>query len=89
MFFFVFAFISPRRSTLVLATMTLVFTLGIEASQLYQGEPLQTLRSFKLTGFLLGKQFLWSDVACLIIGTALAAAGHYMMRPIVESKDTK
>ncbi|MFN3168649.1 MAG: DUF2809 domain-containing protein [Phycisphaeraceae bacterium] len=88
MFFLVFALITPRRSTLVLSAITLVFTLGIEASQLYQGEPLKTLRAFKPTGFLLGKQFLWSDVACLVVGTALAAGLHRLFMPQTLKHDT-
>jgi hypothetical protein len=37
---------------------------------------------------LLGKQFLWSDVACLVVGTALAAGLHYGLNASTESKRT-
>ena len=76
LFFFVFAGCLPRWRTVALAGLTLGVTLGIELSQLYHGEPLSTLRSFRLTGFLLGSQFLWSDVVCLGVGTAFAAGVH-------------
>lgn len=76
MFFFFFAAVRPRARTIALGAVTLAFTLGIEASQLYHGEPLATLRSISLMRFLLGSQFLWSDVACLIVGTALSTALH-------------
>ena len=79
MFFFVFAWIWPDRSSLRLAGVTLFVTLGIEFSQLYHGESLKTLRGFKPTGFLLGSCFLWSDVACLFVGTLLAIAVYHAL----------
>lgn len=90
MFFFLFAAVWPGWGTAVLAAATLAFTVGIEASQLYHGEPLATLRSFGITRFLLGKHFLWSDVICLTIGTSLAAAIHHMIprKPPITHRPT-
>jgi len=79
LFFFVFAGCLPRWRTVTLAGLTLGVMLGIELSQLYHGEPLATLRGFGPTGFLLGSQFLWSDVACLFGGTLFAAGLHWVL----------
>jgi len=76
LFYFAIATCLPRLRTLTLAGLTLLITVSIEVSQLYGGEPLATLRSFRPTRFLLGTQFLWSDIACLLVGTAMSAAIH-------------
>lgn len=80
MFFFLFAAALVHWRTWSLVALTLAFTVSIEASQLYEGEPLATLRSFAPTRFLLGNRFLWSDVICLCVGTGLAAAAHHLIR---------
>jgi hypothetical protein len=84
MFFFFFAALLPCWRAWAIGLLTLGGTLGIEFSQLYAGEPLATLRSFAPTRFLLGSHFLWSDVICLAVGTALATGLHSLivrMRP--------
>lgn len=79
MFFFLFAAILLSWPTTRLLALTLAFTIGIELSQLYHGEPLATLRSFPPTRFLLGSTFLWSDIICLTVGTTLASALHLLI----------
>ncbi|MEO0475827.1 MAG: DUF2809 domain-containing protein [Planctomycetota bacterium] len=85
MFFFIFAAIRLRWKSWTLGVLTLTFTLVIEVSQLYHGEPLATLRSFTPARFLLGTNFLWSDVICLIVGSTLATLIHL----IISSKQSK
>ncbi len=80
MFFFLFAALMVRAKAWRVGLFTLVFTVVIEVSQLYQGEPLASLRGFPPTRFLLGTNFLWSDIACLCVGTAAAAALHHLIR---------
>ena len=77
LFFFVFAGCFIRWRTGRLAVLTLGTTLGIESSQLYRGEPLATLRANEIGRALIGTQFLWSDVACILIGTAAAGCLHH------------
>lgn len=82
MFFYLFAAVLIRWPAWRLLLLTLCFTVGIEASQLYTGEPLATLRDFAPTRFLLGSHFLWSDIACLAVGSVLAAGlYHLIARP--------
>ncbi|MFI4859122.1 MAG: DUF2809 domain-containing protein [Phycisphaerales bacterium JB063] len=76
LFFFVFAGVLVRWRTWSLTGLAIGVTLGIELSQLYHGEPLATLRGFGPTRFLLGTNFLWSDVVCLAAGTLIAAGVH-------------
>ncbi|MBX2850952.1 MAG: DUF2809 domain-containing protein [Phycisphaeraceae bacterium] len=79
MFFFLFAAALIRWPAWRLFLLALCFTVGIETSQLYRGEPLATLRGFPPTGFLLGNHFLWSDVICLAVGSALAVGLHHLI----------
>lgn len=76
MFYFLFAALLHHWKSRTLGLLTLGFTVAIEGSQLYHDEPLATLRGFPPTRFLLGTNFFWSDIICLIIGTALATATH-------------
>lgn len=77
--FFLFAALFVRWRAWTLVVLTLAFTVGIELSQLYNGEPLATLRGFPPTRFLLGTNFLWSDVICLTVGSILATGLHSLI----------
>ena len=79
MFFFFFAALLFHWKSRALGLLTLGFTVAIEVSQLYHGEPMATLRSFPPTRFLLGSHFLWSDIMCLVVGTAMATAVHALI----------
>lgn len=80
MFFFLFAAVLVAWPTWRLALLTLCFTLGIELSQLYHGQPLVALRSIAPLRFLLGTHFLWSDIICLTVGSVLAVILHQIIR---------
>ncbi len=72
MFFFIGRFVSPAASRQALGTLTLLLTLSLEFGQLWQPATLQWLREQPVVGFILGNSFVWSDVACLLVGTAIA-----------------
>ena len=72
-FFCLLALALPRARTATLAAAALAITLVIEFSQLIHTPALDHARSNPLLGILLGHTFLWSDVACLLAGTALCA----------------
>jgi VanZ family protein len=80
MFFFLFATGLFHWKSWALGLLTLGFTISIELSQLYHGEPLASLRRFPPTRFLLGTNFLWSDLICLTIGSLLAIAIHAVIQ---------
>jgi hypothetical protein len=73
MFFVLFACLWPRGSTLRLGSWALATTELIEFSQLYRGSDIQRIRATAAGGLLLGHGFLWSDVACVALGVAVAA----------------
>jgi hypothetical protein len=72
MFFLIGRFVFPQADRWRLVAGTLALTLTLEIGQLWQPPTLQWLRDQPVIGFVLGNSFLWSDVACLLIGSVLA-----------------
>ena len=72
LFYFIGRCLLPCAKTSTLAAGTLALTLVIEFSQLWQPPLLQWLREQPVIAFLLGNSFIWSDVACLVVGTGMA-----------------
>jgi hypothetical protein len=72
LFFFIGRWVFPLANRASLAAFTLALTLTIEFNQLWQPAILQSLRAQPVIGFLLGNKFIWSDVACLLVGTCVA-----------------
>ena len=68
MIFLMFGFLFVDYSTTRIALFALLFSFGIEFSQLYQAGWINSLRSTKLVGLILGYGFLWSDLVCYSIG---------------------
>ncbi|GAB3497020.1 DUF2809 domain-containing protein [Spirosoma knui] len=50
------------------AVAALLFSFGIEASQLYHAPWIDSLRATRLGGLVLGFSFVWSDLLCYTIG---------------------
>jgi len=72
LFFFLGRFAFPAANRRRIAAVVLTLTLGLEFGQLRQPEFLQWLRRQPILGFMLGNTFVWSDVACLLVGSVLA-----------------
>ena len=72
MFYFFGRFLLPKSSYRTLFIATIALTLGIEFGQLWKPPVLQWLREQPISGFLLGNTFLWSDVACCVLGAIIA-----------------
>lgn len=70
----------PRVSTWIVAALTLGITAGIEFSQLIHGRWIDAARGVPGLGFMMGSTFLWSDVACIVVGTLIAAIGEWGWR---------
>lgn len=62
-----------RTATLRLAAGALAIAVAVEASQLYHAPWMDGLRETPMGGALLGRGFLWSDLACYLVGTGMAA----------------
>lgn len=71
MVFFMMGFIWQRKKTINVGILALVFSYGIELSQLYQAPWINSIRHTTLGGLILGYGFLWSDLICYSIGILL------------------
>ena len=71
--FFGFALILQNMSTFKVAIATLLFTYGIEISELFHPQWLDYLRSIKLFALILGFTFLWSDIVAYTLGISTGA----------------
>ena len=68
MVFFGLAFIFNRWPTKSIVLATLLFSFGIEFSQLYHAPWIDSLRATRLGGLVLGFSFVWSDLLCYSVG---------------------
>ncbi|AKD55356.1 ribosomal maturation YjgA family protein [Spirosoma radiotolerans] len=71
MVFFGFSLVFNRWSVRSVAIAALLFSFGIELSQLYHTPWIDRLRSTRLGGLVLGFSFLWSDLLSYSIGIAV------------------
>jgi hypothetical protein len=60
---------SPIRLGFVAATIAFI----VEFSQLFHSGWIDSLRATAVGGLILGSGFLWSDLACYVVGVGLAA----------------
>jgi hypothetical protein len=77
--FFIFALILHNMSTFKVAIITLLFTYGIEISQLFHPQWLEDLRSIKLFALILGFTFLWSDIVAYTLGISTGVLIEYFL----------
>lgn len=71
MIFLLFIFIFNKRSTIFVGVLALIFSYGIELSQLYHAPWIDSIRDTTLGGLVLGFGFLWSDILCYTIGIGI------------------
>lgn len=72
--FFGVRYVEHRQTLSRCATVGFTICVLIELQQLYTGAWLVSLRNDTSLGILLGHGFLWSDIACYAVGTAIGAA---------------
>lgn len=71
MIYFGLAFLFNSFSVRKIAILSLIFSYGIEISQLYQGDWINKIRSTLIGALILGHGFLFSDLICYSIGIFL------------------
>ena len=71
MVYFGLAFLFNSFSVRKIAILSLIFSYGIEISQLYQGDWINKIRSTLIGALILGHGFLFSDLICYSIGIFL------------------
>ncbi len=83
MFFLIFGLFFSKKSTLWVAILTLIFSYGIECSQLYQADWINQIRKTFPGAMLLGHGFLWSDFICYTLGVVM---GYIIEKMIIFKK---
>ncbi len=84
--FFGFVLILQNMSTFKVAIATLLFTYGIEISELFHPPWLDYLRSIKLFALVLGYTFLWTDIVAYTLGISTGALIEYFLLRNEEPK---
>ncbi|MFJ8414404.1 ribosomal maturation YjgA family protein [Bacillus paramycoides] len=80
MIFTGFGFLFPKIETKKIAIISLIFCYGIEISQLYHAEWIDSIRATTLGGLVLGYGFLWSDLVAYTIGIGVGMLCEFMLR---------
>ncbi|EJS68848.1 DUF2809 domain-containing protein [Bacillus cereus] len=80
MIFTGFGFLFPKIETKKLAIISLIFCYGIEISQLYHAEWIDSIRATTLGGLVLGYGFLWSDLVAYTIGVGVGMLCESILR---------
>ncbi len=63
----------PGASVRRVTTAAAIVSLAVELGQLYHAPWIDAVRHTRMGGLVLGRGFLWSDLACYAAGIALAA----------------
>lgn len=74
MVFGVIGVLAPAWSSFRVATVTLILSYAVEASQLHQAQWINAVRDTRAGGLVLGYGFLWSDIVCYTAGVSLCVA---------------
>lgn len=74
MVYWMFCIVQPKVSIIKISLSAILFACSVEMSQLYQEPWLNTLRSYRLGGLILGYGFKVSDLVCYLLGVLLAAS---------------
>ncbi|WP_339290473.1 DUF2809 domain-containing protein [Paenibacillus sp. FSL E2-0201] len=72
MVYFMFRVLLVNRKLWIAFMWSLMFSFGIEFSQLYQAEWINSIRATVLGGLILGKGFLWVDLVRYGVGIILS-----------------
>jgi hypothetical protein len=80
MIFTGFGFLFPKIETKKLTFISLLFCYGIEVSQLYHAEWIDSIRATTLGGLVLGYGFLWSDLVAYTIGVGVGVLCEFILR---------
>ncbi len=74
------AFVSPGAAAKELLLLSVLISFAIEFSQLYQADWINSIRSVKIGGLILGFGFRWSDLLCYTTGVLIGFAVDFRRR---------
>jgi hypothetical protein len=87
MVFWIFCVLAPWARTLTVFVATVTVASAVEISQLYHTPLLDGVRQTRLGALALGQGFLWSDLACYVVGAAAAAlVDRYIVSHAMSSR---
>ncbi|SCK02215.1 Protein of uncharacterised function (DUF2809) [uncultured Clostridium sp.] len=86
MIFLIITFIFNNKSTLFNIFIAIIFSYGIEISQLYHAPWIDSIRNTILGGLILGFGFLWSDLICYTIGIFIGGIIEDILRRVKIKK---
>ena len=84
MVFWMMCFVFTKKSSAWIAVASIIFSFGIEISQLYHAPWIEAIRNTTPGGLVLGFGFLWSDLVCYSTGIGL---GLFFEKIILKKKD--
>lgn len=84
MVFFGLALAFNRWSTKAITLATLIFSFGIEISQLYHAPWIDGLRATRVGGLVLGFAFVWSDLLCYSVGVVIGLLAETYLIPTIR-----
>jgi len=76
--FLALGFVFPRARTVLLASVAIALSFGVEVSQLYHAEWIDAVRATRIGALALGFGFKWTDLLCYTVGCAIGAAGEIL-----------
>ena len=82
MVYFGLRILFPSFSELKVGISALLFSYGIEFSQLYQADWINAIRNTTLGALILGHGFLWSDLLCYTAGIVLSIVFDWLINKI-------
>lgn len=80
MVFLLIGFLFPSLSTLKVAIIALLFSFGIEFSQLYHAPWIDDIRQNRFAALVLGRGFLWSDLVCYSVGVMIGGISELLWK---------
>jgi hypothetical protein len=80
MVFFMVGFLFKRESIMKVSIIALLFSFGIELSQLYHAPWIHWVRKTIIGGLVLGQGFLWSDLICYMFGILVGVVIELKMK---------
>ena len=80
MIFTGFGFLFPKIKTEEIGFIGLLFCYGIEISQLYHAEWINSIRATTLGGLVLGYGFLWNDLVAYTIGVGVGFIFEFILQ---------
>ena len=79
--YFLVRLILPTAGIRTVALLAAALCLTVELSQLIQAEWLENLRRHRIVALLIGRGFLWIDLARYALGVVIAMGADRILRP--------